>query len=212
MENQGTHCEHCGASLKQYWHKITPGLVSALMKINQAVNIKKKNDIRIDRLPKEIALSHVERCNWQKLRLHGLIARVREYGEVKRGRWLITRKGYEFLQGHQIPERVKSFRNKVIGHSEELTTLSDSLRGTPYFEGINDIKFDYAAPTEQGEVDNDTPIVKSKKKRLKKGQKPCPQCGEALRTKVDTAPGNEVNTLRVSRWLECPECGYKSQL
>ena len=144
-----THkCEHCGASLKKYWHRLTPGMTSALMKMNRGVNVKKANDIRIDKLTGDMALTHVERCNWQKLRLHGLVARVKVDGLVQRGRWLITRKGYQYLHGEVVPQRVLSFRNQVEDHSEELVTISEVLKSTPYFESIEDIKFEIAEPTE----------------------------------------------------------------
>lgn len=211
MKNQAHRCQHCGASLKAYWHKVTPGLVSALLKINKAVNMKKKNDIMIDKLPELIALTHVERCNWQKLRLHGLIARVKEGGEVKRGRWLITRKGHDFLSGHQISESVKSFRNRVVGHSANLITISEALESTPYFEEINDISFEYTTPTEEGDDETDTPILKTKKTRLKRGQTPCPECGEPLKSRFQDEPGEQPNSLKVTRWKECTECGYKEE-
>lgn len=194
--------------MKKYWHRLTPGLVSALIKINKAVNLKKKNDIRIDRLPEELALTHVERCNWQKLRLHGLIARVKENGEVKRGRWCITRKGYQFLGGVRIPRRVLSFRNRVEGHSPEDANISEVLRSTPYFESIDDIQFEYAQPEIEGEMEAEIVPIVPGKKRLKKGQTPCPTCGEAMGKKMETYDTHEPNTLGMKTWFECPECGY----
>lgn len=134
-------CPHCGASMKMYWHKITPGMTRALAKMRKAVSIKGENDIRIDKLPKSIALNHVERCNWQKLRIHGLVARVKEDGQVKRGRWLITNKGYDYLYGMAIHESVQSFRNKVVDHSPEMVTISEVMHSDPYWQSIDDFKY-----------------------------------------------------------------------
>lgn len=203
-------CSHCGASMKKYWHKITPGICTALIKINKAVNLKKVNDVRIDKLPTDLALTHVERCNWQKLRLHGLVARVRESGYVKRGRWCITRKGYKFLMGQEIPERVMSFRNRVEGHSPEVTTLSKALRGTPWFESIDDIKFEYAEPYQEGDAAiDDTPVVYGRK-RLKKGTQVCPNDGSPLRRVVETTPKDE-NTVFVKKGWACNVCSYRRE-
>lgn len=199
-------CIRCTASTKRYWHKLTPGLVSALIKINKAVNLKRENDIRIDRLPADLKLTHEERCNWQKLRLHGLVARVKFMGEVKRGRWCMTRKGYKFLSGKPIAERVLSFRNAVQGHSPEEVTISQVARSSPYFESIDDIKFEYPEPQEEGEtVIERTPIV-PRRKRLKKGQTPCPKCGEALVNRMDSKI--EGDKAIVEKWRECPGCTY----
>ena len=195
--------------MKRYWHKLTPGLVSALVKIHKAVNEKKENDIRIDRLPMDLRLTHVERCNWQKLRLHGLVARVRFMTEVKRGRWLITRKGYRFLSGKPISKRVLSFRNHVEGHDAEEVTIAQVMRSSPNFESIEDIRFEYKEPYEEGEmIIEKTPIV-PKRKRLKKGQMPCPACGEALAKKSKATFSGDVAS--VESWLECTGCQYKER-
>lgn len=205
-------CVRCNASTKRYWHKLTPGLVSALVKINKAVNLKKENDIRIDRIPKDIALTHVERCNWQKLRLHGLIARVRFFGQVKRGRWLITRKGFRFLHGKEIPSRVLSFRNRVVGHSDEMTTITDVVRSTPYFESIEDIRFEYPEPKEEGELEIENVPIFTRSRKLKKGQIPCPRCGSALTKRISSEPSpTSPNSVIVTEWKECKECGYSEK-
>lgn len=202
-------CPHCGASMKRYWHVITPGLCSALIKINKAVNLKKVNDIRIDKLPEDLALTHVERCNWQKLRLHGLVARVKEFGYTKRGRWCITRKGYNFLGGGEIPERVLSFRNRVEGHSPEMTTLSKALRGTPYFESIDDIKFEYAMPLQEGDTTIDkTPVVFGRGKK-KKNARYCPVDQSELRGSIHTIPGSSPGSVVVTRIYRCQVCSHE---
>lgn len=195
--------------MKRYWHKITPGICTALIKINKAVNLKRVNDIRIDKLPEDLALTHVERCNWQKLRLHGLVARVKEFGTVKRGRWCITRKGYKFLMGESIPQRVLSFRNRVEGHSPELITLSQALRSTPWFESINDIKFEYAEPYQEGDtVIDSTPVVYGKGKK-KKGVKYCPVDGSELRMSIHSDPGSSPESVVVTKIYNCQVCSYK---
>lgn len=205
-------CVRCHAGTKRFWHKVTPGIAVALIKINKAVNFKKENDINVGRLTGEFELTHSERSNWQKLRLHGLIARVRFFGMVKRGRWLITRKGYQFLSGHEIPQRVLSFRNHVEGHSAEMVTIEDVLRSTPHFESIEDIRFEYAPPVQEGESDVENSPIAPRKKKLKKGQIPCPKCGSAMRKCFESIPSKtDPNAVQVKQWNACTACWYNDK-
>ena len=148
-------CPHCGASMKMYWHKLTPGITKALIKMRKAVAVKGKNDIRIDKLPPDLALTHIERCNWQKLRMHGLVARVTEDGQVKRGRWLTTAKGNSYLQGFEVADNVQTFRNKVVNHSPTMTTISEVMHSDPYWQGIDD--FDYGIS--RGNINQNQPLA-----------------------------------------------------
>lgn len=135
-------CPHCGASMKMYWHKITPGLIKGLLKLRKAVALKGTNDIKIDKLPKEWELTKWERANWSKLRFHGLVAKVKDGDQIKRGRWLLTLKGSNFIGGMPIPERVQTFRNKVTDHSPEQVTISQAMHSVPYWQGIDDIEYE----------------------------------------------------------------------
>lgn len=126
-------CDHCGAKLKEWWHTLTPGLVNALIKMLQAVRAKNLNDVH---LQTELELSKNEYNNFQKLRFHGLVAKVYENGgEHKKGCWLITRRGGQFLRGElRIAKKVKTFRNQVIGHSEDLVTMNEFRGKVSSFE------------------------------------------------------------------------------
>lgn len=136
-----TKCLHCGASLKQYWHRLTPLLVKSLVKLRAGVVENGENKVYVN---KDLELSTTESMNWTKLRFHGMIAKYMENGTWKRGYWLLTRKGADFLNGKiEVPVKVKTFRNKVIDHSTELVTVSDVMRSKPYLETIEIIEFDY---------------------------------------------------------------------
>lgn len=143
-------CEHCGASLKKYWHRLTPGLVRALAKLYRAVVEKGKNDIDINEEMDNTKnkLSHTEKCNWQKLRLHGLVARVREDGRVMRSRWLLTKRGSQFLSGKVlVPLRVQSFRNEVVDHDAENVSVGHVMRNSVHWE--QDFDYDIFEPKQE---------------------------------------------------------------
>jgi len=118
----------------------------------------------------------------------------------------MTRKGYKFLSGKPIAERVLSFRNAVQGHSTEEVTISQVARSSPYFESIDDIKFEYPEPQVESEtLIEKTPIV-PRRRRLKKGQNPCPRCGSALKKMNNTTIVGDKAI--VEEWKQCTECPY----
>lgn len=131
------YCECCGASLKKYWHRITPGLLATLVKVYAGVSSKGENIIRMD----ELELSHSEFGNFQKLRFHALIAKHKVEGVWKRREWLMTRRGADFLKGNiDIPYRVQTFRNEVVAHDAKKIFIKDVLGTAPYFEGYEEFK------------------------------------------------------------------------
>ena len=135
-------CPYCGASLKMFWHKLTPGLVLTLVKIHRAIAKKKENRIHTH---KEMTLTTSEHMNMTKLRFHGLIAKCRKDGKIERGYWLITRRGAQFLRGEiAVPKRVQTFRNKVVNHDLENVTIKDVMKSTPFFETFEDFEYEFA--------------------------------------------------------------------
>jgi hypothetical protein len=121
-------CPTCNASLKQFWHTLTPGLVSILVKAIEFVHACNRNEFH---LQNDLHLTVNEFCNLTKLRFHGLVAKVKG----KPGYWLITSRGGQFLRGEiRVPLKVLTFRNHVQEHSEELIHI-DELKGRiPVFE------------------------------------------------------------------------------
>lgn len=140
MEPNQEKCPHCGASMKSYWHSLTPGLVSVLVKAIQHVHRTGRNKFHY----KDLNLNYSEASNLQKLRLHGLITHF-DKDSIKSGEWLVTTRGGQFLRGEiAVPQRVQTFRNKVLDHSQENIHIS-TLRGKiPYFER----EFAYEVPRE----------------------------------------------------------------
>lgn len=134
-------CILCGGSLKEYWHKITPILVNSLVVAYKVVAKRQANYFN----KHELELDHSEYGNFQKLRFHALIARYKVDGDWKKGDWLITSRGFKFLQGKiAIPKRVKTYKNKVIDHDTELVYLKDVVGSDPYME--TDFDFEVNEP------------------------------------------------------------------
>ncbi len=122
------HCSNCGASMKMWWHQMVPGLVGDLIKAIEFVKRSGKNQFH---LQKDLNLSKTEYNNFQKLRFHGLVAHVSN----KVGYWLITKRGGQFLRNElEIPAAVMTFRNRVEGHSPEMTRITDFKGKFPTFQ------------------------------------------------------------------------------
>ena len=188
-------CEHCGASLKKYWHRITPGLVSALVKFYVAICNKGENDIHLLReMTGEQKLEPHEWNNWTKLRFHGLVAKT-----DRSGYWLLTHRGAEFLKGRlAIPVEVQTYRNEVVGHSDQEVFIKDVVGKLPYFEAREDIKFDIA-------TEADTPVITKEKKSRKKVKFPCPICKEETKLVIESPIVVDNNTMSVIQKRVCPK-------
>lgn len=198
-----TNCQHCGASLRKYAHTITPGLVRGLIKFRHAIYLKNQNRIHLlQDMIGSMKLEPHEWNNWTKLRFHALVAKVKEDGVHDTGYWLLTRRGGEFLNGKTaIPKKVWTYRNKVVGHSEETVYIKDVIGEQPTFEAIGDIES--ALPTAE-DIEKVTETIKQKSK--KKVKNPCPKCGTAMRFNLITEYQGNVAKI-VKKNLKCPKCG-----
>lgn len=69
--------------------------------------------------------------NWQKLRFHGLITHVEKNGIKQRGLWLITRQGWEFLEGKkELPKWVEIEDNHIVARSEQTISVREVYHGS----------------------------------------------------------------------------------
>jgi hypothetical protein len=136
-----TTCPHCGAQMKEWWHRLNPGMVGllfasiALVK-QKGVNIIEKN---------EVCKTNSECCNYNKLRYFGLIAYARDAdGNRIDGVFVLTRNAGSFLRGEiKMPYRVKTYRNELIGKSEEevfITAYRKKMQ--TWFDNKEDYEFD----------------------------------------------------------------------
>ena len=111
---------------KAHWHRMTPGLVKVFIKFAMAVKTKNKNEIHFLR---DLELDHSEYNNAQKLRYFALIAKLKENGEHKRGWWVITRRGGDFLRNETfIPLKIMTLNNKIVRKSEAVCRITDFIR------------------------------------------------------------------------------------
>ena len=130
-------CPHCGAKMQDYWQRLSPGLVNTLIKFRQAVLIKRENKVHV---PKEVEFTKNEYKNFQKLRYHALVAKVKDkQGNRVSAYWLITRRGNQFCKGEiSIPEKVKTFRNKIIEYGENKVNIAQVVESVPYWDQKDD--------------------------------------------------------------------------
>lgn len=143
METNHGKCPHCGANTKSFWHRVTPGLVGCLIK---AIDFVKTNNKNCFHLGHDLNLSKVEYNNFQKLRFHGLVAKVPE----KPGYWLITRRGGQFLRGEiVIPDSVETYRNAVKNHSPKMIHIGELKNKFPEFQ--SQFAYEYQQPVGVGE-------------------------------------------------------------
>lgn len=197
------NCEHCGASLKKFWHRLTPGLVDTLIKAHEVIVAKNENKVTRD----ELDLGNSAYTNLYKLRYHALLVKNIVAGEWHKGEWIITKRGGQFLRGQtSIPFRVQTFRNKIVAKDERLVDIKKVLGTEPYFE----VNFDYDL-ADQNYLDN-VPAVKVTRGKKKKGEYYCSKCNDKMDTKMNVEERAETNSVRITRWRECPSCGHKENI
>lgn len=140
-------CTHCAANMIVYFPKYNGGLVSALRKMLVVVRNKQQNDVHVSDSG-EVRLSYAERANMTKLRHLGAVAHVKEEGKIVQAHWLITRRGFAFLRGEPVPAWAKTYRNEVIGSSEETITIHEVIENTKngekYWDDIDSLRRDIA--------------------------------------------------------------------
>lgn len=138
-------CKQCGASMKKFWHRLTPGMVGALEKAGKYV-YQHKNEFHPRKdLVGGSQFTIVEYNNFQKLRYHALVAKVKRRGILRRGYWLITKRGFDFLAGKvKIPDKVQTFRNRITAYSSRKVFVQQVYGEMPYF----DETYDYSLATD----------------------------------------------------------------
>ena len=96
------HCEHCGAKMVEYPHKINEPMVKSLQAIYKA---NKQEPTLISDI-----LIHNQICNFYKLKYWGLV--TKSSGD---GYWQLTDRAVLFLFNQvTLPHRVWTFRDKLI--------------------------------------------------------------------------------------------------
>lgn len=118
------HCGTCHQTIKFYSYKINRTHANFLRAMVKAVSETGENDVDISTL----GLPYSSRSQVAKIRQHGLIARIKnEDGAQIANHWLITHKGWDFLNGVEIPSKVIVFSNQVLGHEGESINIGALL-------------------------------------------------------------------------------------
>lgn len=124
-----------------YWYRITPGLVDVLIILLDYVHEKGSNNFTW----KEVRdrLKPFQYTQQTKLRLHALIAKIKDDNDTFTGEWLITSRAAQFLRGDiTIPQKVQVRDNTVIGYDDINVSIRDVLGRDPYLES----KADFITP------------------------------------------------------------------
>jgi hypothetical protein len=127
MANEKNCCPTCGASMKVHNQRLSKGLAKLLIQFKGKVLELNRNEIH---LQKDLRLTNNQFGNFQKLRYHGLIAKVydKETKLHKGGYWLLTKKGNQFLKSEiSTAQSVFTFRNKIVDKSPSKVFLSEVL-------------------------------------------------------------------------------------
>lgn len=119
-KNNG-HCDRCNRVIKIYTYKVNAGHASTLKAMADHVKNNGDPTINFNDLDNDIRYSAATQRT--KMRLHGLIAKYKEDGVHVASKWVITTKGYNFLKGDDIPEKVIVFDNQVLGHGSDMTNI-----------------------------------------------------------------------------------------
>nr|DAJ25296.1 MAG TPA: hypothetical protein [Caudoviricetes sp.]DAX96646.1 MAG TPA: hypothetical protein [Caudoviricetes sp.]DAY10441.1 MAG TPA: hypothetical protein [Caudoviricetes sp.] len=129
-DNNGT-CKHCGRKIQLYKYKITPAMVYMLKDMGR---ITARQAAEHQSNPRHVDSGEIDRpfsvrTQMTKLRLHGLVAKVKDAkGKHIPRTWTVTKKGWKFLAGKPVQARVTVYNNTVLGHSGGLCVI-DQIAG-----------------------------------------------------------------------------------
>lgn len=131
-------CGCCGMTI-DYIVSLDKGTANLLLAMIKIISDRNKNEVYIQGEVKSGLITPMQAGNLTKARAHGLIAPVEKEG-VDAGRYLITRKGADFLRGKTIPKHaiISKKDDCQIGyfHGDEITiNISEAmLSGAPYWD------------------------------------------------------------------------------
>ena len=147
MATETYNCPTCHHTSNIFKHRLSAGIVGGLIKLKRAVIETNQNDIHlIEDMKGRNELTRNEWTNFSKLRFHALVAHVTdEEGKRVQGRWLLTKRGNQFLRGEiDVPQYVRTMNNHVIHdeHDAEIPyVMIEQIMGTtPVFDDINTIE------------------------------------------------------------------------
>ena len=139
MKEEVRYCEACGGKLVRYWHRLTRGLVRALLNFAEFGPGEHK---LLHKGNTKGRLTYSQTCNFQKLQYFDLVEKRGEGPHS--GLWAITELGWRFIAGAvRVPSSVCTFRADVVEVGDDYVGIR-SVKHDPYF-----LKFDdYVAESE----------------------------------------------------------------
>lgn len=132
-------CANCGESMAIYTYTISVLDAQLLCEIAKVVtkrmqekgmSFTEANKVHLQSEIKNYTLASRQTIA-SKL---GLVAKVRnkQQGHDRKAGWCITKRGYEFLAGKPVPKQVKVFHNEILGHFDEMITMTELFRGSAH--------------------------------------------------------------------------------
>lgn len=136
------YCEHCGALMKEWWHRLTPGLIDLLFRSIQLVKQRNVNVIEKNQICRTVS----EACNFNKLRYFGLIAKRRDENDHPiDGEFVLTINAGRFLRGEiEMPVRVKTYRNELKEKDSKTVSVKHFYNKVPEFDRRSQFDFEIA--------------------------------------------------------------------
>ncbi len=117
-------CDHCHQTIKIYRYKINKPCALFLRAMAEEVKKTGVNDVDVSTL----GLAYSIRSQATKMRMHGLIARIKnDEGSQVPSHWLITHKGWKFLNHEPIQSKIVVYNNQVLGHEGEMINIYEVL-------------------------------------------------------------------------------------
>lgn len=118
------HCGTCTQTISIYRYTVNKAVATFLRAMGDETRATGVNDVDVS----TIGIAYSVRTQVSKIRQHGLIARVKdERGVQIPSHWLVTSRGYDFLNGLPIRSKVVVFNNQVLGHEGDDVTIHGVL-------------------------------------------------------------------------------------
>lgn len=130
-----TCCPNCKASMQEYVFKLDQ--LDALLllemgkvvkhKLNKGFDFSNANKVKVQA---DLTGSYAVKSRTTQCRQLGLIAKVITVNKQgvqvhdREAGWLITKRGFQFLAGHEVPKEITVFRNKIVDRSEAVITIN----------------------------------------------------------------------------------------
>lgn len=126
-------CYNCSASMKVLTYRFDS--LDALLLISMAKEVKKRfenyndftvaNQVRITKMD----IPHSVQCRTTQASKLGLVAQLLNIdGKRVPGVWVITRRGWDALNGEPVPASVDVFRGDIVERDDDLITLQEALK------------------------------------------------------------------------------------